>query len=1021
VISGVTALPEGTSSFAMDTAPPFALYNPALLSPDVLLSEFTARRPLLARLLDIIRANDPGEPAQHVLCVGPRGMGKTTLLCAIAASIKLHEPELAKHWQPVIFDEESRRIGDLADFWLECIRQWESETEPTLTRSHRIDALLAKPGPDIEDKAREVFLSLVDASGKRALLLIDNLNDIFIAVNDAESLMHLRSFLMSDPRVMIIGAATRWFSDVTGLDKPFFEFFRPFDLHALSLEEMRECLAGVATARGDQRVLDTLRDRPGSIEILHILTGGNPRLIRTFYRLLNEGMNGELRLQLERLIDDYTPYHKAIIDALPGQQQRVLDAIALEWNPTDVGTVARTTRLPSNQVSAQIKALIKAGLISEAANMGHSKKKAYLLTDRFSNIHYLMRHGRTGKLKMHWFVMMLRSLFGDKEFAEVAAKTVRLTASGGAGLERDSLLLAQDVIDHAGSESARRQFLDRLVGSSEFDNEVDVALAEKVCQQAIVAKPNDAYAQHKWGRLLALHLKRLPEAEAAYRKAIELDPSLALAWNGLGSLLSKIDNRHDESETAYRKAIELDPSYPYSWRNLAELLTNKLRRHIEAEAFYIKAIELDPSLAWPWNNLGWLLEDKLHRYEDAENAYRKAIELDPKDPYSQRNLAGLLTKHLERHAEAEGYYRKAIDLDPKLAWPWNDLGWLLEGKLHRYKEAEHAYRKSIELDSTSPYPWRNLARLLWEQFNQTTEAEDLYRKAIELDPKLAWPWESLGWLLSGKLKRHQEAEVAFRKAIELDPKDVSPWISLGYMLSDKLEDHTGAISAFRKALEVEPKSSTAWNNIGWVSSHKFGRHKEAEESFRNAITINPEDAWPWHNLGDVLMNHSERHNEAEAAYRKSIKLDPQFSRPHSGLAELLAKIRKGPDQEIWDHAKQSIRLEPNRDEGEQTFRKFCFVHPESLLSVLPEVSHWCTQHPNDQSVLGFMVDAWIAYAKVTSAREARELLDAQPDEVKLAFETVRDALLAHDDKDHLHRLAPERRAPVLKLLERLGE
>ena len=66
-----------------------------------------------------------------------------------------------------------------------------------------------------------------------------------------------------------------------------------------------------------------------------------------------------------------------------------------------------------------------------------------------------------------------------------------------------------------------------------------------------------------------------------------------------------------------------------------------------------------------------------------------------------------------------------------------------------------------------------------------------------------------------------------------------------------------------------------------------------------------------------------------------------------------------------------------------------------------------------------MVDAWIAYAKCSSATEARELLDAQPDEVKLAFETVRDAFLAQDDKDHLHRLAPERRAPVLKLLERL--
>ncbi len=862
----------------METAPPFALYNPALLPPDVLLSEFTARRPLLARLLDIIRVNDPGEPAQHVLCVGPRGMGKTTLLCAIAATIKLHEPELAKQWQPVIFDEESRRIGDLADFWLECIRQWESETEPTLTRSHRIDALLAKPGPDIEDKAREVFLSLVDASGKRALLLIDNLNDIFIAVNDAESLMRLRSFLMSDSRVMIIGAATRWFSDVTGLDKPFFEFFRPFDLHALSLEEMRECLAGVATARGDQRVLDTLRDRPGSIEVLHILTGGNPRLIRTFYRLLNEGMNGELRLQLERLIDDYTPYHKAIIDALPGQQQRVLDAIALEWNPTDVGTVARTTRLPSNQVSAQIKALIKAGLISEAANMGHSKKKAYLLTDRFSNIHYLMRHGRTGKLKMHWYVLMLRALFGDKEFAEVAAKTVRLTASCGSGLERDSLLLAQNVIDHAGTEAARREFMDRIAGSKEFDSEVDVELAENVCRQAIATNPRDAYAHHKFGRLLDVHLKRYPEAEAAYRKATELDPKFAQ----------------------------------------------------------------------PWINLGILLTDEFGRHSEAEAAYRKAIELDPENDSAWDRLGNVLSDHLGRYSEAEAAYRKAVETNPKSFWGWNNLGVLLS---HRQ--------------------WRP-----------------------------------------------SEAEVAFRKAMEIDPLKDGPWTGLGIILKDFHGDDLAAKEAYLKAIELNPKGYWQWNNLGILYNERLDDQKEAEASYRKAIELDGSAAKPWLNLGNVLTLNLSRHEEAERAYRKSIELDPAYGRANSCLAMMWFRLHREEAGSIRE-ASQGFQKSPQDGFCRQWFRVLCFTHSESLRSVLPEVSHWCTQHPDDQSVLSFMVAAWIAYAKVTSASEARELLDAQPDEVKLAFETVRDAFLAHDDKDHLHRLAPERRAPVLKLLERL--
>jgi hypothetical protein len=118
-------------------------------------------------------------------------------------------------------------------------------------------------------------------------------------------------------------------------------------------------------------------------------------------------------------------------------------------------------------------------------------------------------------------------------------------------------------------------------------------------------------------------------------------------------------------------------------------------------------------------------------------------------------------------------------------------------------------------------------------------------------------------------------------------------------------------------------------------------------------------------------------------------------------------------------AAKGLLLDPTCPYAQYVFNELCFTHPESLRSVLPEVSHWCVQHPDDSSVLGFMVDAWIAFAKCTSSVEALALLDAQPEEVKLAFDTVRDVFLANADKDHLHRLAPERRAPVLKLLERL--
>ena len=41
-------------------------------------------------------------------------------------------------------------------------------------------------------------------------------------------------------------------------------------------------------------------------------------------------------------------------------------------------------------------------------------------------------------------------------------------------------------------------------------------------------------------------------------------------------------------------------------------------------------------------------------------------------------------------------------------------------------------------------------------------------------------------------------------------------------------------------------------------------------------------------------------------------------------------------------------------------------------------------------MLGFTVDAWIAFANAASPSEALLLLDAQPEEVKLAFDKFAD-------------------------------
>lgn len=750
--------------------PPYALYNPGMLPPETLLSEFTARKGLLKKLLEIVRRNQEGEPQQHVIAIGPRGMGKTTLLWAIAASIQLREPDLNAAWQPVPFDEESRRVGDMADFWMECIRQWETATEPDRVHSAILDQLLdyKGDGDELEELAKKEFLKLVDASGKRALLLIDNLNELFAAIHDPEPLRRLRSFLMSDSRVMIVGAATQYFEAIRGLDKPFFEFFREFELKALNLEETMDCLEGLAEVRGDEPVKKTLKDRPKGVEALHVLTGGNPRLVRTFYRLLSEGMTDDLQQQLERLLDDYTPYQKSMIDVLSVQQQRIFDAIALQWNPCEVAVVARETRLKSNQVSAQIKALVKSGMISEVPGAGNQKKKAYMLTDRFSNIHYLMRHGRTGRLRMHWYVMTLRALFDDDAYVESAFAFVK--SSNGGGQIADFVNLASSAISCAGTDGARRALWDRFAGSIEHDEEVVLDNAEKLLQQQLEKTPEDAYIWFKWGRFLNVHLKQLKGAETAYRKSIELNPDCWMTWNNLGVLVRDL-GRMEEAEGAFRKSLEIDSESALVWNNLGNLL-NDTGRTQEAEVTYRKILELEPGDSMAWSNLGNLLSDTL-RKEEAEIAYRKAIALEQYDSRMRFNL-GVLLVEMGRKEEAEMTYRKVLELDPDDSMAWNNLGNLLNDT-GRGQEAEAAYRKVLELDPNDSSGWNNLGALL-KGTGRDEEAETAYRKSLEFDPLIPNPRSGLAHLLFSQGQKREESVAQAVAALKCKPLPYSCWV-----------------------------------------------------------------------------------------------------------------------------------------------------------------------------------------------------------------------------------------------------
>lgn len=729
-------------------------YNPDWLSDDALLANFVARQNEFAFLRsELARAPREGS-VQHYLLVGVRGAGKTTLLKRIAVAIR-RDSELSDHLIALSFPEELYQVKNLADFWWAACDALVDELD-TANLATDADSLLAaiansKKAEKTDDPLSDAGLRLLQQTcalvKRRPVLLVDNLDMVFQRIdktgrklNDphAPAYWALREALSTQASPIVIGGSVRLSDPFTHYDKAFYDFFLPKRLGKLRLEEVREVLERLADAQALPDVKQRLHARPGRIETLFELTGGNPRALGLIFELLRNGPNSRAIEDFERLMDLTTPYYKARIEDLSEQAQVIMHALAVQ----DTGDRLRFghtaaaigihSGLPTGTVSAQLAILENLGLVEKSAAHG---KTQYRISEQLFRLWLQMR----GTRRIRQNVILLTKFF--EALYDLDELNFKLTENGGASAlaqakfafavaaTRDASVSQRDELETYGADQLHQHLTDH---GGEIDDYLPVGdrtgttvlnagnESSKTSAQKWYEQGNDARSKGDF-----------TNAERAYRNAITLYPEWPLAWHKLGILLDCDLQRYDDAETAYRKAIALDSLYALPWISLGLLLELSLRRYDEAEIAYRKAIELDSSFSLSWNRLGLLLARR-GRYDEAETAYRKAIELDSGSAQAWINLGILLTEHLERFDEAEIVYHKASELDPKSERPLIELGLLLTFKLTRYEEAESAYRKALELNPGEQVGWWFLARVL-ELSRKDEEALSAYEQAAGLE------------------------------------------------------------------------------------------------------------------------------------------------------------------------------------------------------------------------------------------------------------------------------------------------
>jgi hypothetical protein len=410
------------------------IYNPHLLRRDVLLALFVARRPLLKELLDDLRRGG----AQHHLLIGGRGAGKTSMLLRLAYGIE-EDAALRKAYLPLRFPEEQYNVAQPSDFWFNCI---DALIDALETRGdHDAVQKLEAQTMDLEDlaeeergqKAVDLLTDYAKLKNTHLVLLIDNLDIVLERLNDAQ--WSLREALSQDNRIVLIGAGTT-FAQGASYNSPLYDFFNVHELSGLSEDEARDLVIELARNADRPEVETIIRSDPGRFKALFLLSGGTPRTLVLLHDLLAEGQDAQVEDDLERLLDQLTPYYKAQFDDLARQSQVIVDSVALHWHPITAAECAVETRVSINAASAQLDRLCRQGVLTKVPAPG-SRKLAFQIAERFFNIWYLMRASRRLRKRLGWLVEFLRVYYGDEEIrkraeALLAAPAGRRAVEGGA-------------------------------------------------------------------------------------------------------------------------------------------------------------------------------------------------------------------------------------------------------------------------------------------------------------------------------------------------------------------------------------------------------------------------------------------------------------------------------------------------------------------------------------------------------------------------------------------------------------
>lgn len=721
-------------------------YNPRNVPLEEIEATFVARGGILDIILSDLRAMATSRTRQHFLITGPRGIGKTNLLLMIRSRVA-QDQELSSRYLPVQTAEEEYSIASLRDLFIRVGELLLEDGEDGDLKERLARAGIANREEEATELLIEGLKSHALNKGRIILLLVDNLDLILDQqMTDPAEAGRLRDLLMNDDFLVLVGAAPTHFDQVSGYERPFYNFFKSFDLEELPLTLVEELLRKRAAWEGNQAFLDRFDEMRSRIAALYHLTGGNPRLVLVLYQFSLDSEVKELQEAVAELLDDMTPYYKHRLEDLSAQQRRLMDIFARLGRAATPSELAGETRMPLNLVNAVLKRLKECGFVSYAPQE-RRKKSYYIVSERLFRIWHQMRYSPASRKKLEFLIEFIKLWYSPADWQAEATKLLReyRTAVSERGLEEaERYFIRLDYFLEAApeDESGQAIALDTFrtcLESGDFQH-AERLLTEKICTKSggqyarFLVRYGDALSGKARTKTGEESDRLFAQATEKYAAALAVNPHMEWALNNWGDALAQqarnktgeeADRLIGQAGEKYAAALAVNPHMEWAQNNWGNALVQKARNKAGEEADrlfgqagekYAAALAVKPHMDWALHNWGDALADQActKSGEEADRLFGQAGEK----------------------------YEAALAANPRMAWAL--IGWgdalFSQALTKKGEEADQLFAQagekceavlSVKPDMHTAY--FNWIITLWHRARnaEANRQEDLYHQTLK--------------------------------------------------------------------------------------------------------------------------------------------------------------------------------------------------------------------------------------------------------------------------------------------------